>query len=138
MKTKLSTLWPNIFLYIGPNESHQSRIRADATDSCEGVYSSGKRSLVYTFPAFEKKIVSERDVLQCLMGAQKKLSLPPRKINPKSQFPTQLYNFLIDGYHKDELGIIHANMTILESLTLSVRDLLQSLHGLVKPKLLPW
>jgi hypothetical protein len=29
-------------------------------------------------------------------------------------------------------------MTILESLTLSVRDLLQSLHGLVKPKLLPW
>jgi hypothetical protein len=51
------------------------------------------------------------------MGAQKKLSLPPRKINPKLQFSTQLYNFLIDGYHKDELGIFHAKLTILESLT---------------------
>jgi hypothetical protein len=71
------------------------------------------------------------------MGAQKKLSLPSRKINPKLQFPTHLYNFLIDGYHMDELGVFLAKLTILESLTRSVRDLLQSLHGRVKPKLLP-
>jgi hypothetical protein len=38
---------------------------------------------VATFPAFEKKIVLGRDVFQRLMGAQKKLSLPSRKINPK-------------------------------------------------------
>jgi hypothetical protein len=47
-KTKLSTRRPNILLYIGPDESHQSRIRVDSTDACEGVYSSQRCYLVYT------------------------------------------------------------------------------------------
>jgi hypothetical protein len=42
MKTKLTTLGTNISLYLGPDESQKSKLRADLIETCEGVTFSGK------------------------------------------------------------------------------------------------
>lgn len=138
IKTKLTTLSTNISLYFGPDENHQFKLWADSSETCNGVLSSGKHYIEYSFPAFQKKIVSSSDVFKRLMGSQNKLHLSPRKDDTKQEFPTLfLYNHLIDGYEKEEIGVVLVDLPGLETLTLAVRNLLQSLHGRVKSKHLP-
>jgi hypothetical protein len=138
LKTSLMLLRCNIFLHAGPNENTKSRIRAETSDSCKGASLCAKRYISFLFPAFKKKVVAKEEVVQRLFDGQNKLCLPsPKNLEATPSYPAKLYNFIVDAYHKEELGVQRSDLGVLEELTRETRDIIQSLHIRVKQSQFP-
>jgi hypothetical protein len=136
-KVKLSTLITSIRLHSGPEDNRKTNVHARSSDSCEGVELSGKRYIEFVFPSFQKRIVTKEEVFQRLMSSQSKLCLPDKKEDPSSFFPVSLYNFLIEAYAKEEVGVTPTDIPSLEALTRDVRNALQLLYSRVKATRIP-
>ena len=114
----------NVFLYSSLKET-SNRLCATVDDSCEPIVGSESKYIQFVFKSLDLISVSETDAFSMMMSSQRQFVLPT-KISG-TNFPSSLFNFLIEGYIQADLGVSKSDLQVLESLTRVTRDALQNI-----------
>jgi hypothetical protein len=69
-----------------------------------------------------------------LFLAARMLAAESKATVPGTTFPSSLFNFLVEGYVKADLGVSRTDLPVLESLTRATRDALQNIDKFWRSK----
>jgi hypothetical protein len=105
----------NVFLYTSLEES-KKRLCATVNDSCEPIAGTQNKYVKFVIQSFqERRSVAQTNTFARMMSSERD-SVVPMAV-AETTFPSSLFNFLVEGYVKDFLGVPRTELPVLESLS---------------------
>ena len=131
----------DVFTYNSPLNDFRTRVRTTVGASCSMVAESCNKYVNFVLKRVASQHKAKVSLNNVLMASQAATVLPKKFVAGSSasvlSFPKQIFNFLVNSYEDESLGVKVSQMDSLIRLTNAIRNALQYLHGRVNQERFP-